>query len=233
MKKILLAVVAMAMGASAAFGAVAINWSTAFIVFDNTETDLSGSGTAYLLNNYSAIWQLIYAGPDNTIDPLNDTGNRMDPTAWLANNLLRPGSDDVLWGQRVIPIGGNVMASHSEDTLAYPPNNANYNTTWDDLMTQNSGNVTYQSAWATAGYVYQRIFQIDGTAQGGTWYWESTPFEYDEAYPGGGAPVDVFSVGTDDMGVRPLYQVAVIPEPATMSLLGLGALVMAIRRRRS
>ena len=34
------------------------------------------------------------------------------------------------------------------------------------------------------------------------------------------------------VGVLPDQQIAV-PEPATMGLLGLGALVMAIRRRRS
>ena len=82
-------------------------------------------------------------------------------------------------------------------------------------------------SWTDAGFVYQRVFQ--GTPALGSYYYDSaflTP-TFSTAWPGGMMPPDVFNLPDSFKTDK------VIPEPATMGLLGLGALVMAIRRRRS
>ena len=52
-------------------------------------------------------------------------------------------------------------------------------------------------------------------------------------YTGGGQPPTDFFLDTPTEGFQPTHEIHVVPEPATMGLLGLGALVMALRRRRS
>ena len=95
-------------------------------------------------------------------------------------------------------------------------------------MLYESGDTVYVDMdWDTAGYVFQRVFQ--GAPQLGSWYYETDLVELDTNYdPGAGA--QIFTPDTFDAGFQPTQQ---IPEPATMSLLGLGALAMAMRRRRS
>ncbi len=210
MKKILALVISLAVSATIAAAGVGIGWDMQYGMYDHTETDLVG-GSAAMLNSYSALWQLIYAGADNAINPV-------DTIAWqggagIADDYVT--GDDVVWAQRTIAQGGGTAPEDS--------------TTWDNWMLYVGGTVSYEDlSWNTAGYVYQRVYE--GTPSLGSWYYESALHLLDTTYAGGGAPVDTFFIGGLTAGVQPTLQV---PEPATMSLLGLGALVMAIRRRRS
>ena len=214
MKKILMAVFALAVAATVATAGVGIQWSVSWGAYDHAQADLTG-GSGNLLASYSAIWQLIYAGADNTANnPSTSLG-----VAGIADDYVT--GDDVVWGERSIAMGGG------------SGNDAPYNTSWDSWMLNTAGNVVYQDlSWSTAGFVYQRVFE--GTPAANSWYYQTSLLSLVTTYTGGGQAPQSFYLDTANAGFKPTSQLpGAVPEPATMSLLGLGALVMAIRRRRA
>lgn len=213
MKKLLLALMVLACAATiaSATDGVAIQWQTLWGLYDHTATDLEGVDDN-LLDSYSLTWQLIYS-PDAVVGApdLSNSAN-----GWVSGN-------DVVWATRTLPqsVGGaNVTASDGTEWTNY--------LAWDSV-----GSVQYNNpAWTTAGYIYQRAYE--GTPAAGSWYFDTTPealvinpVTWQDSY--------LDAAGGSTAGVQPDQQItaAPIPEPATMGLLGLGALVMAIRRRRS
>ena len=212
MKNFLLALIVLAAAASVASAGVAVMWS----VQNWAESHDSVGSSTGLLDNNDALWQLIYAGPNNAAEPITGAGS-----ANPANDYLAVGSDDVVWAQRTIVQGGGTAPEDS--------------TTWDTWLSPQSGFVTYQdAAWSTAGFVYQRVFE-SATPITGTWFYETALLALNTGWTPGGANQDFFL----DAGLpfaQPNQQAVVagvIPEPATMGLMGLGALVLAIRRRRA
>ena len=209
MKKILLSLAVLALAAGSAFGAVGVDiqWTTLWGAYDHTAADLTGS-TDYLLDSYSMTWQLIYSVNNTAGAP--DLGNSAN--GWVSG-------DDTVWATRTLAqsVGGaNVVASDG--------------TEWYNYLGYVSGDEHYlDAAWAggDVGYVFQRIYE--GAPAVNSWYFDSTPVALDSD------PVtfqDIYP-DTPGAGFQPDQQIPAVPEPATMGLLGLGALVMAIRRRRS
>ena len=213
MKKILLALAVFAAAASFASAGVNISWAVAYAAYDHTATDLLGGEDPLL--NYSVTWQLIYAGANNTADDLS--------LATGGGNGDYVTGDDVVWASRIMSASiGNANVIDSNGTE------------WTPFLEWTSGSAVYQDGdWSTAGYVYQRVFE--GTPAALSWYFESPLHALNTSWDSGGGPgdVDSFNLGSGSLGIQPDQQVPAVPEPATMSLLGLGALVMAIRRRRS
>ncbi len=224
MKKFLMAIFALAVATTVATAGVGIAWTTGWGAYTHDAANNTDDPSAFaLLDHYSAIWQLIYAGADNAIDPANLT------TGGLNGDYVS--DDDVVWAQRDIA----QVAQPNPDPPGSNTSTAGDGTSWDNFMYYaGGGSLEYiDTAWSTAGFVYQRVFE--GTPGDGTYWYDSPLFAYDETW------TDSLSaegfLAEVDPGAGGLYgdnQFApAVPEPATMGLLGLGALVMAIRRRRS
>jgi hypothetical protein len=216
MKKILLALLVMGVAVASASAGVGILWGTLYGAYTHNAPNVVDDPSAFvLLDSYSVTWQLIYAGADNQIDlPSPSLGG-----VGISDNYVT--DDDVVWATRNLAQSvaqGNVTAS--ED-----------GTVWSHWMVNQSGGIVYENlAWNTAGSVFQRVFE--GAPAVGSWYFQSSLTQLDTGYTGSPAfPVNAF-LDTGSAGFKPNTQIS-IPEPATMGLLGLGALVMAIRRRRS
>lgn len=211
MKKVLIAAVALMMGASLSLAGMGIAWSDGGGWMAEYGGDVNNG--PFVLDNNNVIWQLIYAGADNVAN---------EPDLSAANYL---GGDDSLLAKREIAQGGG----SAED-----------GTSWDNYLMQSGTDSTVYSDldWDTQGYVYQRIWQ--GTPSmdiAENYYYQTELLAIDTAFAGGASTPQVFKYDPTGMG-QVIDQVAkgsepqpTIPEPATMSLLGLGALAMVLRRK--
>ena len=206
MKKILLALAVLALVAGSGFAAtgVAIQWGTYYGAYTHDAVDLTGS-TDYLIDSYALTWQLIYSVNATAGAPV--LGNSAN--GWVSG-------DDTVWASRTFAIGDGSASDGTE---------------WENWLGYISGDRQYTNpGWVLGdvGYIYQRIYE--GAPAAGSWYYDSVPVALD-ADPITYQTDYLDLAGGGSQGIQPNQQV--VPEPATMGLLGLGALVMAIRRRRS
>ncbi len=213
MKKLMLALAALALLATAGFAAtgVSVQWTTAYGIYDHAAVDLTSTTTGGILDSYAITWQLIYSV--NSVAEAPDASNG-------ANGWVSLTGDDEVWATR---------------TFVQDDGSASDGTEWDLFVYfAGTGDIQYNdTTWLAGdvGYIFQRVFE--GTPAVNSWYFDSTPVAldadpvtYQESYIEGSPSASE--------GVQPDQQMGgAVPEPATMGLLGLGALVMAIRRRRA
>lgn len=187
-----------------------VNWYINYGAYTHDATDLETVDSGAILDNYDVLWQLIYAGPNNAIDPI-DIAN--------SGKGYVSGDDEVL-GTRELSSGSSGIFD-------------NYLYTEDYEQTVTT--LSYAYSDSNPYYVYQRVYESQ-TPTEGTYYYESDLVKLDSDYDFG---TQTIALGPTESGIQANNQIptkpapgpGTIPEPATMSLLGLGALAMVLRRK--
>ena len=210
MKKIAL-VTALVMAATASFAAININWSNYGF--------LSGADSSVYATKDadSILWELVYTASSSIATPTLDT----------ATGAISYGSDEILssrlWekGSDAITITDKTATTSPSPTLTM---DLDYATVSGDTLYKN---LDYSKS---SGGIYAAVFQYmaDGKV-----YYEVTELNSGINWANEmGASDDVNFNLEDDVQISKylgqVEQPVVIPEPATMSLLGLGALAMVI-----
>ena len=211
MKKVVIAMVALLMGASLSLAGLGIQWAGSWVVAFGEDPSSSEN---YIADNNDVLWQLIFTTEETSVEP--DLKNS-------ANHFL--GGENETWlADRTIPQGGGTDERGVD---------------WYSWLEQSGGDdaglVWSNKDWNQLGYVYQRIWQ--GVPDENTQmmhYFDSDLLELvdsDLGYvPGGTSAPTVSNYDLQGGGVA-ANQTVGVPEPATMSLLGLGALAMVLRRK--
>ena len=205
MKKILLALMILACAASMASAAdgVQIFWTTQYAAYTHDAPNVTDLGSAHFLLDNYSLTWQLIYSADDTAGA-PDLNNSIN--GWVSGN-------DTVWATRTFAMGDGSASDRTEwgTDLYYASGDRNY----------------YDTEWTTAGYIYQRAYE--GAPAAGSWYFETEPVAL-EINP---TTDQELVIDSSTAGFKPDQQFTAIPEPATMGLLGLGALVMALRRRRS
>ena len=203
MKKILLALMVLifAVTASLAATGVQILWTTMYAGYTHDAPNLTDLGSAHFLLDNYSLTWQLIYSTDAVADAPNLANS---DGGWVSGN-------DTVWATREFVMGNGTA---SDDTV------------WGTDLYYASGDAQYyDTGWTTAGYIYQRAYE--GTPAVGSWYFETTP----EALVINPPTWQTSTIDSVSAGFQPNQQFTAIPEPATMSLLGLGALAMVLRRK--
>jgi hypothetical protein len=205
MKKIMATAAALLASIQFAQADLNIQWYFGFGVFNTGESDLvSGPGLLSVNTSGSTILQLIYAGLDDVVAPVDPSNS--------GNGYVGAG-DTVL---QSIPVTTGVNG-------------------YDDYVYKGPGAPYTDVAWTDyGGLAYIRVF-YDATPAGGEAYYDSPTFAIVNSVDS--TPANSQTIfGESGSNIAPSQGVAldqtIVPEPSAIALAGIGAWVVALRRRR-
>jgi len=222
MKKIAIMAV-LAVAATTTFGAISINWDAYGFLSGADATKYASQDGSKL------VWDLVYTSASSITGPEYNEETK----------AIEYASTDTVLSRRTWEEGSDQMTV--EDLVVSATASATP-LTWDvEGGCIDTGAKTYKNYDDTrsSGGIYAAVFQyfIDEAGEITKIYNELTKLNTSinwAATPTGGSDKVSFNAKADTQISNLLYeskQPTVVPEPATMSLLGLGALAMVIRRK--
>ena len=200
--KTLAVMAAAAMVAGSASAGVNVNWYVTYGVYPNGSPDVVSGTPGSGLLGSNGTGSTILQLVYAGLDGIIDA---VDPNN--AGNGYA-GGDDVVWETRVAVDGAN----------------------YDEWVVAGTTPNPFTDPTFTAGFVYARVFQ-DQTPIAGEYYYDT-------------ATVAINNLATDPAFAQSLYigdsaggfgvelDTQIVPEPSAVILAGLGALMLAVRRRR-
>ena len=216
MKKVLIGLLVALMAASS-FAGILVAWDTGGF--------LSGTdGNPYVFDSddestTKLVWDLVYTTDSSITTPvLNETTGE-----------ITYGKNDTIVSQRIATLGADKVNTEITDLIGSPQVSLS-------PQEMDAGaylnNVTYQHREFpySSGGLYAAVFQYTSD---NTVYYAMTALvtEVNWSNDGSATPTEVCFDLTADTQLEKLGSFTPVPEPATMSLLGLGALAMVLRRK--
>ena len=230
MKKTLLAV-AMACIATASFGWISVSWD-AFCLNGYQEDGTVATADA---DTASILWEMVYTTQSSVAKPTMDSTGAITYQSGdqiVASRTWSSESAGTMLLKNLVSEDGASYLSKDDVTAT----SLDFDAELGYITTEGGAAFKHQYYNASAGSVYAAVFQY---LSNGDVYWASTSLVTPESWDG--SKVEPFPTNVDDdwseNGVSGWAKLGSItpptevPEPATMSLLGLGALAMVIRRK--
>lgn len=201
--KFLAAVAALGMAALTSQAGVNVNWYVAYGIYPQGAADTTTST------------------PGTGLLANNGSGQTILQLIWCgADNAI-----DILDPNQVGGLNGDYV---SDDDVVWSTIPVTSGAGGYDEWVYNSVYPVYVNGTFTAGFVYARVFQ-DATPAAGEYYTDTSTLALQNV-GGDITQSQLLPIGTDSAGVS--TETLIVPEPSAVMLAGLGALVLAIRRRR-
>ena len=160
-----------------------------------------------IMDNYSIIWDLCWSASADKSDEVI-LGSRI----WDSGSTAYTDNDNASYYMNVPTFDNYMMATVGDTSVTIPVAN---------------------TGTSSPGYFWQRIVALSDSASGTDYIWEGDAVQIESTTSrmsvGQCLDGDIAEIG--DTTSWSVYSPAAVPEPATMSLLGLGALAMVLRRK--
>ena len=215
------------MVASATYGGIGVSWSNrGFLSYNDTDGSLYATKDA---DTVRILWDLVYTTSKTDIT----APTLAEDTTIDAENPINYGTDQVLSRREWTP-GCETAGVDDIYKSATPSDTA---LKWNEKYASVTGGKTTYLNFdfsETPGGLYAAVFQF--MTDGNVYYQLSplvTNLKWDRTASTLDTPetVNMHTGREDTLIANHLGKITQVPEPATMSLLGLGALAMVIRRK--